>query len=112
MHLLPTVLTFIPHHTFQYVNLFLVGINETLFILCLIVCLGFDVLDLVLQICHSTLIYLLRNYPGPFILFVILVWNGCTLASNGFILASFLPLDTLLLHFYPLLSCHQGFSFG
>ena len=67
---------------------------------------------MVLQICHSTLVSILSNNIGPFVLVFILVWNGCILASNGCILALFSPLGALLFHFYLLASCHQGFSCG
>ena len=82
MRLLPPVLTFSFHHLFQYVNLFLAGVNVTLVILCLILILGFEVLDLVLQIYHSPLISLISNYPGPFVLVVILVWNARNFGTN------------------------------
>ena len=61
MYLLPPILMFILHHLFQYVNPFLAGVNGTLVIWCLIVYLGFVVLDIVLQICHSPLIFLISN---------------------------------------------------
>ena len=112
MHLLTPILTFSLHHLFQHVNLFLAGVNVTLVILCLIVCLGFEVLDIVLQIYHYTIISRLSNYLGPFFLVVILVWNGCILALNRFILVSFSPLYALLLHFYLMTSCLWGFSCG
>ena len=109
---MPPILTFSFNNIFQYVKLFLVGVNEALVIWCLILFLSFGVFDLFLQIYHSTLIYLLRNFLGSFILFVIFVWNGCILASNEWILASFPSLDTLLFQLYLLDSCHQGFSHG
>ena len=90
MHLLPPFLTFSLNHIFQYVKLLLAVVNGTLVILCIIVCLGFEVLDLVLQICHFTLISILWNYLGPFILVVVLVWNGCILVLKGCILAFYL----------------------
>ena len=68
MHLLQPVLAFIIHHLFQYCNIFLVYVNGTLVIWCLIVCLGFGLLELVIHICHSTLQSLLWNDLVPFIL--------------------------------------------
>ena len=65
-----------------------------------------------LHIFRSPLISLISNDIGPFVLFVVLIWNGCILASNGCILTSFSPLDALLFHFYLLASCRQGFSCG
>ena len=105
MCLLPPVLTFSLHNLFQYVKLFLAGVNGTLVILCLIVSLGFEVLDLVLHICQSHLISLLSNDLGLLFLFVIIVWNGCILVTNRCILASFSLLDALLFHFYLLAIC-------
>ena len=100
-HILPPVLTFSLHHLFQYVNLFLVGVNGVLIILCLMVCLGFEVSELMLHICHSPLQFFLCNYIGPFILVVIFVCNGCMLAF-------FSPLDAILLHFYIMESRFQA----
>ena len=82
-------------------HIFLAGVNVMLVIWCLIVCLGFEVLDLVLHICHSPIQSLLCNYIGPFFLVVLLVWNRC-------ILASFSPLNTLLFHFYILVIRQQA----
>ena len=110
MYILTPVLTLILHHLFQYVNLLLEVVNVTLVIWCLIVCLGFDVLDLVLQICHYPLISVISNYLGPFILVVIIFWNGCIIASSGCILAYFSLFNALLFHFYLLASCRWGFS--
>ena len=112
IHILPLVLTFSLHHLFQYVNLFLAGVNGTLLVWCFIVFLGFEVLDLVLQIYHTPLISILINEIGPFVLVIILVWNGYILASNGCILALFHPLEALLFYLYHLMSCRQGFSCG
>ena len=62
----------------------------------------------------ATLLFmsLLRNYPGPFVLFFNIVWNGWIIASNWCILVSFSPLNALLFHFYLMASCRQGFSCG
>ena len=65
-----------------------------------------------LHIFRSPLISLISNDIGPFVLFVVLIWNGCILASNGCILTSFSPLDALLFHLYPLASCLRGLSCG
>ena len=89
MHLLTPVLTLSLHNLFQYVNLFLTGFYGTLVILCLIVGIGFELLDMVLLIYHSPLISFLSNNIGPFVLVVVLVWNGFILASNGCILVPF-----------------------
>ena len=75
MHFFPSVLKFSLHHYFQYCNLFLARVNGTLVIKYLMVCLGFKVLDMVLQICYSPLISFLSKNLGPFVLVVILVLN-------------------------------------
>ena len=90
MHIFPPFLILRLHYLFQYVNIFLAGVNVALVIWCLIVCLGFELLDLLIQICHSPLISLLKNYPGPFFLFVIFVCNWCIIASNRCIITTFL----------------------
>ena len=112
MHILTTVLTFSLYNLFQYINLFLVVVDGMLFIICLIIFISFEVLDLLLQICHYHLQYILHNDIVPFILVILLVWNGCILASNGCILAPFSPLVTLMFHLYFLTSYRQGFICG
>ena len=82
IYLLPPILTFSLHNLFKYVNLFLAGVYGKLVIWCLIVCLGFEFLDLVLQICHFSIIYLLRNYHVPFVLVIFVVCNVCILTLN------------------------------
>ena len=107
-----TVFAFSLHHLFRYINIFLSGVDVTLVIWFLVVFIVFGVLYLVLQICHSPLIYPLSNYLGPFVLLFIIVWDGCILASNRCIVVSFSPIDALMFHFYLLTRCQQGFSCG
>ena len=108
MHILSLILRFILYHLFQCVNLLLAGFNVMLVIWYPIVCLGFEVLELVIQIYHSTLQSLLWNYPVPFVLVVFIVWNGWTIVSNRCILASFSPLNALLFRFYLMSSRWQA----